>query len=79
MEMSPFLSRFSGRTCDPIGDPPCSSQFLKDCIPWKRPHAGAREEHVEESAADTRSYEQTVAPIACPPALLSVRGLKSWE
>ncbi|KAK4806162.1 hypothetical protein QYF61_001085 [Mycteria americana] len=36
-ERSPCWSRFSGRTCDPVGDPCWSSLFLKDCAPWKGP------------------------------------------
>ena len=35
-ERSP-RSRFSGRTCDPAGDPRWSSVLLKDCTPWKGP------------------------------------------
>ena len=35
-EKSP-RSRFSGRTCDPTGDPLWSSVLLKDCTPWKGP------------------------------------------
>ena len=34
---SPCWSRFSGRTCDPVGDPCWSSVLLKDCTPWKGP------------------------------------------
>ena len=30
MERGPHQSRFSGRTCDLMGDPHCSSLFLKD-------------------------------------------------
>ena len=37
MERSPRRSRFSGRTCDPVGDPRWSSLFLKDCTLWKGP------------------------------------------
>ena len=36
-ERSPGWSRFSGRTCDPVGDPGWSSLCLKDCSPWKGP------------------------------------------
>ncbi|KAM9590862.1 uncharacterized protein ACIBXB_005912 [Morphnus guianensis] len=36
-ERSPCCSRFSGRTCDPTGDPCWSSVLLKDCTPWKGP------------------------------------------
>ena len=36
VERSP-RSRFSGRTCDPVGDPRWSSVLLKDYIPWKGP------------------------------------------
>jgi len=32
-ERSPCWSRFAGRACDPMGDPRCSSLFLKDCTP----------------------------------------------
>jgi len=39
-ERSPRRSRFSGRTCDPVGNPHWSSLFLKDCIPWKGPMLG---------------------------------------
>jgi len=34
-ERSPRQSRFSGRACDPMGDPHWSSLFLKDCTPCK--------------------------------------------
>ncbi|KAK4810792.1 hypothetical protein QYF61_008764 [Mycteria americana] len=37
VERSPRRSRFSGRTCDPMGDPRWSSLLLKDCTPWKGP------------------------------------------
>jgi len=37
VERSPCQSRFSGRTCDPMGDPHWSSQFLKDSASWKGP------------------------------------------
>ncbi|KAK4817118.1 hypothetical protein QYF61_027981 [Mycteria americana] len=37
VERSPCRSRFSGRTCDPVGDPCGSSLFLKDCTLWKGP------------------------------------------
>ena len=36
-ERSPHWSRFSGRTCDPVGDPCWNSLCLKDCMPWKGP------------------------------------------
>ncbi|KAK4806186.1 hypothetical protein QYF61_001109 [Mycteria americana] len=36
-ERSPCWSRFSGRTCDPMGDPCWSGLFRKDCSPWKGP------------------------------------------
>ena len=36
-ERTPRWSRFSGRTCDPVGDPRWSSLFLKDCSPWEGP------------------------------------------
>ena len=36
-ERSPRWSRFSGRTCDPVGDPRWSSVCLKDCMSWKGP------------------------------------------
>jgi len=32
-ERSPCWRRFSGRTCDSVGDPLWSSLFLKDCTP----------------------------------------------
>jgi len=34
---SPHWSRFSGRTCDLMGDSHWSSLFLKDCTLWKGP------------------------------------------
>lgn len=30
-------SMFSMRSCEPVGDPHCSSLFLKHCTPWKGP------------------------------------------
>ena len=63
-ERSRRWSRFSGRTCDPAGDPRWSSLLLKDCTPreglilekfvedcllWEGPHAGAGEECEESS------------------------------
>ena len=36
-ERSPHWSRFSGRTCDLVGDPRWSNVFLKDCSPWEGP------------------------------------------
>jgi len=39
-DRSPHWSRFTGRACDPVGDPRWSSLFLKDCTPWKRPALG---------------------------------------
>jgi len=39
-ERSPHQSRFSGRACDPHGDPRWSSLFLKDCTPWEGPTLG---------------------------------------
>jgi len=39
-ERSPHQSRFAGRACDLVGDPPWSSLFLKDCILWKGPTLG---------------------------------------
>ena len=36
-ERSPRWSRFSGRTCDPMGDPHWSSLCLKNCSPWEGP------------------------------------------
>ncbi|PKU37621.1 suppression of tumorigenicity 5 protein isoform x4 [Limosa lapponica baueri] len=38
MERGPhavFWSRFSGRTCDTVGDPRWTCLFLKDCTLWK--------------------------------------------
>ncbi|XP_052638482.1 uncharacterized protein LOC128139721 isoform X2 [Harpia harpyja] len=35
-ERSP-RSKFSGRSCDPVGDPRWSSVLLKDCTPWQGP------------------------------------------
>jgi len=40
-ERTPRRSRFAGRACDPVGDPCWSSQFLKDCTPWKDTHWGS--------------------------------------
>ena len=37
MEGRPRWSRYSGRTCDPAGDPRWSSPFLKECRLWKGP------------------------------------------
>jgi len=34
-ERTPHQSRFAGRACDPVGDPCCSSLFLKDCTLWE--------------------------------------------
>lgn len=34
-EQIPCWSRFSGRACDPVGNPHQSCLLLKDCIPWK--------------------------------------------
>jgi len=39
-DRSPCWSRFAGRACDPTGDPPWSSLFLKDCTPWEEPTLG---------------------------------------
>jgi len=39
-EKTPQWSRFSGRACDPVGDPRWSSLFLKGCIPWEGPTLG---------------------------------------
>lgn len=35
---------------------------------WEEPHAGAREEHEEEGAAETKGYGLTIAHIPHPPA-----------
>lgn len=35
-----MLSRFDGRTYDPMEDLHWSSLLLKDCAPWERTHAG---------------------------------------
>ena len=74
MERSPHRSRFSGRSCDPVGDPHCSSSFLKgctlrkgpmlenfvkDCLLWVEPHGGAEEEHKEEGVVETKHYGLT--------------------
>jgi len=40
-ERSPRWSRFTGRACDPVGDPHWSSLFLKDCSSVGRTHAEA--------------------------------------
>ena len=34
-ERSPCQSRYSGRACDPVGDPHWSSLFLKGCTLWE--------------------------------------------
>lgn len=34
-ERNSCWNKFSGRACDPAGDPCWSSLFLKDCTPWK--------------------------------------------
>ena len=39
-ERSPRHSRFTGRTCDPVGDPRWGSLFLKDCTLWEGPTLG---------------------------------------
>jgi len=39
-ERSSRWRRFSGRTCDPMGDPRWSNLFLKDCTLWKGPMLG---------------------------------------
>lgn len=52
-EKSPCWSRFIGRTCDPVSNPHWSEElqpigringgeFVEDCLPWDRSHAGAR-------------------------------------
>ena len=35
VKRSPHRSRFSGRTCDSVGDAHWSNPFLKDCTLWK--------------------------------------------
>lgn len=35
--MNPCWSRFTARTCDPMGDPSWSRLFLRDCTTWKGP------------------------------------------
>ena len=65
----------------PMGDPPCWSilflknwtlweeptleQFVKDCLLWVGPHAGAGEMCEEEGAAEMKGYQLTTTPIAC--------------
>lgn len=34
---NPHWNRFAARTCDPLGDPPGSRLFLKDCMIWEGP------------------------------------------
>ncbi|KAK4829093.1 hypothetical protein QYF61_002044 [Mycteria americana] len=70
------------KTCGPAEDPRWSSLFLKDCtlwkgpmlekfvkdsLPWVRPHTGAGGEREEEGAAETRHDELTITPIHCLP------------
>ncbi|KAK4810860.1 LOW QUALITY PROTEIN: hypothetical protein QYF61_008832 [Mycteria americana] len=38
-------------------------RFVKDCILWEGPHAGAGEECEEEGAAEAKHYELTTTPI----------------
>ena len=48
-------------------------QFVEDCLPWVRPHAGAEAECEEEGAAETACDEVTATPIPRPTALLKGR------
>jgi len=77
-ERSPFWSRSSVRTCDPTGDPHWSNLFLnlwegltlehfmKNCVLWEGPHAGAGEECEEEGAAEITRYELTTTSFHHP-------------
>ena len=47
-------------------------KFMKDCLPWDRPHTGAGEECEEEGAA-VMCDERTTTPIPPSPVLLGGR------
>jgi len=88
-ERSPRRSRFASRTCDPAGDPRCSSLFLKSCSLWEGlmldkfmeyclpregPHAGVGEECEEEGVAETTCDELTTTPIPHFPSPCAAQG-----
>ncbi|KAK4807037.1 hypothetical protein QYF61_018378 [Mycteria americana] len=57
------------KNCSPW-EGPTLEKSVEDCLLWERPHAGAREESEEESAAETMCDELTATCIPHPPALL---------
>jgi len=54
-------------------------QFMKNCILWEGPHAGAGDEREEEGVAETKCYGLTATSIPHPPALQEGRRKKSHE
>lgn len=56
---------------------PTLEQFMRDCVLWQEPHAGAGEEWDEEGAAEMKCYEVTTTPIPHPPA--PAGGWKRWN
>ncbi|KAM6078077.1 activating transcription factor 7-interacting protein 2 isoform 2-T3 [Theristicus caerulescens] len=49
---------------------PMLEQFVKEYILWERPHAGEREQHEEEGAAEMKCYGLTRTPSRHPPVPL---------
>jgi len=41
-------------------------KLVEDCLPWEGPHAGPREKHEEEGAAETTCDELTATPFPVP-------------
>jgi len=54
-------------------------KFVKNCLPWDRPQAGAGEECEKEGAAETPCDELTTTPIPHPPAPLEGRRQRVWD
>ncbi|KAK4831753.1 hypothetical protein QYF61_018951 [Mycteria americana] len=68
-----------------LEEEPMLEQFMKDCIPWERPHAGAREKHEEEGAEESNKFAddtkwQGVAerPKGCAAIQKDLNRLKKW-
>ncbi|KAK4832829.1 hypothetical protein QYF61_025817, partial [Mycteria americana] len=69
----------AGAVCEELQpvEGPTLEKFVKDCISWEGPHAGAGEDHEEEHAAEMKRYELTTTPIPHPPVPLRGRRQKS--
>jgi len=65
--------------CPALGHCRMLEQFVKNCIPWVGPHAGAGEKHEEEEVAEARCDELAATPIPCSCVLLGARRWRMQE